>query len=309
MGVRDSGHGVNLEVLVRSVNSNSLDGTPVGESGLGIIEPFVSESLHVIGIEVGDSLSNLRSGDSASGLDHLLSDLSVDFVMRLEVHHLVVEVVPAADDLNVVHEVRVDGGEADTTVVHLTGENFVTHVVGSENTTVGVGEEVGVGDSDINEVRDEGMLGVVLLLSVIEVLGVLVNSVRSEDVLEESEGVVVFVVDGGGIVENSNVGIVHLIVSNEKERGSENAFLVSRVEGGGLLHGTESLVALVNERLVVDASSSDNNHVVSEVVGSSVAIESFDGKVLDVISISFNGLSNHVISVRVEMSKLKSMRL
>ena len=57
------------------------------------------------------------------------------------------------------------------------------------------GEEVGVGDSDINEVGEEGMLGVVLLLSVIEVLGVLINSVRSKDVLEESEGVVVFVVD------------------------------------------------------------------------------------------------------------------
>lgn len=195
MSVGNSGHGVNLEIFVRSVNSNSLDGTPVGESGLTIVEPFVSESLHVVGIEVGNSLGNLRSGDSTSGLDHLLSDLGVDFVMRLEVHHLVVEVVSATDDLNIIHEVSVDGGEAHTTVVHLTGEDFVTHVVGSEHTAVRVGEEVGVGDSDINEVGEEGMLGVVLLLSVIEVLGVLVNSVRSKDVLEESEGVVVFVVD------------------------------------------------------------------------------------------------------------------
>jgi len=60
---------------------------------------------------------------------------------------------------------------------------------------------------------------------------------------------------------------------------------------------------------VVNASSSDNNHVVSEVVGSSVTIESFNSKVLDVISISFNGLSDHVISVRVEMGKLDSVGL
>jgi len=195
MGVGDSRHGVDLEVLVRTVNSNSLDRTPVGEGGLGIVEPFVRKSLHVVGIEVGNSLSNLRSGDSASGLDHLLSDLSVDFIVRLEVHHLVVEVVPATDDLNIVHEVRVNGRKAHSAVVHLTGEDFVSHEVVSEKTTVGVGEEVRVGDSDINEVREESVLGMVLLLSVIEVLGVLVDSVRSENVLKESEGIVVFVVD------------------------------------------------------------------------------------------------------------------
>jgi len=195
MSVGDSRQGVDLEVLVRTVNGNSLDGTPVGEGGLGIVEPFVSESLHVVGVEVGNSLSNFRSGDSASGLDHLLSDLSVDLVVRLEVHHLVVEVVSATDDLNIVHEVSVDGRETHSAVVHLTGEDLVSHEVVSEKTTVGVGQEVRVGDSDINEVGEKSMLGMVLLLSVIEVLGVFVNSVSSEDVLVESEGIVVFIID------------------------------------------------------------------------------------------------------------------
>lgn len=166
-----------------------------------------------------------------------------------------------------------------------------------------------VGDGDINEVREEGVLGMVLLLSVIEVLSVLVNSVRTEDVLEESEGVVVLIVHRGGVVEHSDVGIVHLIVSDKHERRSENSFLIRRVKSGGLLHGTESLVALVHEGLVINTSSSDDDHVVSEVVGSSVAIESFNSQVLDVVTVSLNGLSKHVISERVEMSQLKSVEL
>lgn len=309
MGVSDSGHGVDLEVLVRTVHGNSLDGSPVGESGLGIVEPFVSQSLHVVGIEVRDSLSNLGSGDSASSLDHLLSNFSVDIVMGLEVHELVVEVVSASDDLNIVHVMGVDGRETHTAVVHLTGENFITHEVVSEETAIRVGFEVRVGDGDINEVGEEGVLGMVLLLSVIEVLSMLVNSVRTEDVLEESEGVVVLIVHRGGVVEHSNVGVVHLIVSNEHERRSENSFLISRVKSGGLLHGSESLVALVHEGLVIDTSSSDDDHIVSEVVGSSVAIESFNSQVLDVVTVSLNGLSKHVISERVVMSQLKSVVL
>jgi len=309
MGVGHSGHGVDLEVLVGSTRGYSLDGTPVGEGGLGIVEPFVSQSLHVVGIEVGNSLGDLRSGDSASGLDHLLSDLGVNLVVRLEVHHLVVEVVAASDDLNVVHEVSVDGGQADTTVVHLTGEDFVTHEVVSENTAVGVGEEVRVGDSHVDEVGEEGVLGVVLLLAVIEVLGVLVDSVASEDVLEESEGVVVFVVDRGGVVEDSNVGVVHLIISDKEERRGVDALIVGRVKSGGLLHGSKGLVALLDEGFVGNGTGSNNDHVVSEVVGSSVAIESFNSQVLDVITISVNGLSHHVVSVRVVMSQLKSVGL
>lgn len=309
MGVGDSRHGVDLEVLVRSLDRDSLDRTPVGEGRLSIVEPFVSQSLHVVSIDVRDSLSNLRSGDSASSLDHLLSNFSVDLVVRLEVHQLIVEVVSATDDFNVVHVVGVDGGEADTTVVHLTGEDLVTHEVVSEETTVGVGLEVRVRDSDINELAKKGVLGVVLLLDVVDVLGVLVDSVRAEDVLEESEGVVVLIVHRGGIVEHSDVGVVHLIVSHEEERRSEDAVLIRGLESGGLLHGTESLVAAINESLVINTTSAYDDHVVSEVVGSSVAIEALNSQVLDVVSVSLNRLSHHVISVRVVMSELEGVSL
>jgi len=276
MSVRHSRHGVDLEVFVRTASSNSLDGTPVSESGLSIIEPFVSESLHVVGIEVSDSLGNLGSGDSASSLDHLLSDFSVNLIVRLEVHHLVVEVVAATDDLNVVHKVRVDGGEADTTVVHLTREDFVTHEVVTENTTVRVGEEVSIGDSDINEIGEESVLGTVLLLSIIEMLGVLVDSVRAENVLEKSERVVIFIVNRGSIIEDSNVSVVHLIISDKHKRRSIDTLLIRRVKSRGLLHSAESLVTLFNEGFMVDTTSSDDDHVVSKVVSSSVCVKSFN---------------------------------
>lgn len=138
MSVSHSGHSVDLEVLVRTAGGDRLDGTPVGPRWLGIIKPFVSKSLHVVGVEVRNSLGDLTARNTASLLNHLDSDLFVDGSVVLSLHHLVVKSVAATDDFNVVHEMSVNGGEADTTVVHLTGEYFVSEEVVSENTSVGV---------------------------------------------------------------------------------------------------------------------------------------------------------------------------
>ena len=42
MGVGDRRHGVDLEVFVGTVDSNSLDGSPVGPARLSIVEPLVA---------------------------------------------------------------------------------------------------------------------------------------------------------------------------------------------------------------------------------------------------------------------------
>ena len=205
MGVGDSRHGVDLEVLVRSVDSNSLDRSPVGEGRLSIVEPFVSQSLHVVSIDVRDSLSNLRSGDSASSLDHLLSNFSVDLVVRLEVHQLIVEVVSATDDFDIVDVVTIDGWQANTAVVHLSGENLVTEEVVSEDTTIRVGEVVRVSSGHIWKISEHGVHRVVLLVHIIEMSSILINSVRAEQVLEKQEGVVVLMFLTRSIVEDTNI--------------------------------------------------------------------------------------------------------
>ena len=52
MGVDNSGHCVDLEVLVRTNAGSVLDGAPVGEAGLGVVEPLVGQVLHVVGIHL-----------------------------------------------------------------------------------------------------------------------------------------------------------------------------------------------------------------------------------------------------------------
>jgi hypothetical protein len=192
MHVGNSAHGVNLVVFVRSGRGGGLNGSSVSEGRLGIIVPLVAHVFHVIGVEVGNTLGNFRARDATTLLDHLESDLTVGGGLALGVvHEGVVDVVARADNLNIVHVVTVDSGEAHTAVVHLSSENFVSEEVVSEKTRVGVRVEQSFTEGDINEVSEEGVHGVILLLGIVEVLSMFVNSVASEHVLKEQETVVI----------------------------------------------------------------------------------------------------------------------
>ena len=78
MSVRDSRHRVDLEVLVGADGGHLLDGTPVGEGRLSIVEPLVAQLLDVVGVDGGDSLSDLSSRDSAAELQEVQTDLLVE---------------------------------------------------------------------------------------------------------------------------------------------------------------------------------------------------------------------------------------
>jgi len=177
MGVSHSGHGVDLEVLVGANGGSLLNRSPVSERGLGIVEPLVAEMLDVVAVDVRDTGGGLGAVDAATEVEHLGADFLVQVGGALELHEVVVEVVATTDNLNIVDEVRVDGGEADTAVVHLAGENFVSVEVVSEKAGVGVGEVVGLSHGHIDEVTEQSVHRVVLLLHIIEVLSVFVNSV------------------------------------------------------------------------------------------------------------------------------------
>ena len=136
VSVGDSGHGVDLEVLVRTDLRDSLDGAPVGEGGLSIVEPVVAEVLHVVVVKVSNTLGNLAAGDSAADREDLVADLLHDLRWGLTSHQLVVELVATTEDLDVIEVMRIDGGKANTAVVHLAGEDLITEEVVSENTAV-----------------------------------------------------------------------------------------------------------------------------------------------------------------------------
>lgn len=59
MQVGDSGHRVDLEVLVGSDGGSFLDGSPVRERWLSIVEPLVAQILDSVRVGVGDTLGDL----------------------------------------------------------------------------------------------------------------------------------------------------------------------------------------------------------------------------------------------------------
>lgn len=62
----------------------------------------------------------------------------------------------------------------------------------------------------------------------------------------------------------------------------------------------------VNDLLVVNITSSDNNNVLTSVVGGVVVSKVVNSKSMSEISVSLDWLSHHVLSERVEVSVLKS---
>lgn len=302
VSVGNSGHGVDLEVLVGTDHGNCLDWSPVGEGWLGIVEPLVAELFDVVVINAGNSLGNLASWDSSAESEHVLTNFGVDGFWRLGGQELVVEVVSASDDLNIVQVVGVDGWEANTAVVHLSGEDLVTEEVVSENTAVGVGHVVGVSSGDIWEGTEKSVHGVVLLVDIVEVLSMLVDSVSAEHVLEEQEAVVVLILDAWGIVEDTNVGVDHLVISDHQKSWDVNWLLgVQSWDVGGLWKGGEGVLDGIDDLVVRNVTSSNNDDVVTVVVGGVVVSEVVGSKSLSQISVSLDWLTEHVLSVGVEM--------
>lgn len=124
--------------------------------------------------------------------------------------------VSSTNNFDIIEVVTINGGEASSAIVHLSGENFITEEVVSKDTRVRVWEIVGFGHGNIREITEESMHGVVLLLHIVKMFSMLVNSVATKHVFEEHECVVVFVFDTGGIVENRHVRVVHFVITDEK---------------------------------------------------------------------------------------------
>ena len=143
MHVGDSGHGVDLEVLVRTEGRSVLDRAPVGEAGLTIVEPLVGELTNAVGISPGDALGDLRARHTAAGLDHLAADLRVDLSGVLLAHEAVPHGVAATDNLGLSNVLTVVNGGSKADPVHLADEDLVTEEVAAPNAAVGVGKVVG----------------------------------------------------------------------------------------------------------------------------------------------------------------------
>lgn len=310
MSVSDGGHGVDLEILVRGDVRNGLDWAPVSEGWLCIVEVLVGNSLQDVAVDVGNSLGDFLSWNSSAYAEDLVTDLLVDSLSGLVAEQLVVKSSSASDDLDVVQVVSVHGWQVDSAVVHLSGEHLIAEEIVSENTGIRVGEIVAVSSGHVWEVAQHGVHGVILLVAIVQVLGVLVDSVRAEHVLQQQEGVEVLVSGGWGIVEHTDVGVIHLIVSDHEQAWDVDWLLsVSGWYVGALWQRVEVLLNGINDLVVVDVSSGDDSDVVSIVVGGVEVSDVVKGNGLSQISVTSDWLSEHMLSEAVEVHVLEQSLL
>lgn len=141
--------------------------------------------------------------------------------------------------------------------------------------------------------------------------GVLVSLIFTQDSLEEVNGEEIRVSPAGSFEEDTNVQVVHFIVSDGHIRRSEvGLFSVSNEDGGVLLSdGTEGLVSRLEESFSINITGSSDDEVGSNVVGLEVRLDSFFSDVVDVFSDTVSGLTEVVISVSSEVDVFKEEAL
>lgn len=269
MRVRDRRHSVDLEVFVRTDRRDGFNRAPVGERRLSIVEPLVADVLDQVVIDIGNSSCDLSARHSPALQKEVLANVLVLLGQSFDVHQVVVDLVTATDAFDIVQVVAVDSRKADTTVVHLSGEDLVAEEVVSKDTAVRVSEVFALSPGDIRQVAEKGVHRVVLFLDIIEMLSVVLNVVGAEHVLEQIEGIVVLILDRGSIVENSNIRVVHLIVTDhENGRAVDGLLGVLRRNSAVLGKSGESLRHCVTDGLMANVTSGNDSHVVSIEVGS-----------------------------------------
>ena len=168
--------------------------------------------------------------------------------------------VAATNNFDIVKVMRVDSWEADTAVVHLTSEDLVTEEVVSENTTVTVGEVVRLSHGNIWKITKKSVHTVVLLLDIIKVFSMLVDSEGTKHVFQKEESIVVLMLNARSVVEDSNVRVVHLIVTNEHKSWDVHVLVqVGSISSSSLAHRLECVVYMVNKLFVVDVTGTNDN--------------------------------------------------
>ena len=152
MGIDNSWHRVDLEVLVRTNTSSVLNCSPVSPRRFSIVEPLISEVLDVVGVHLWDTGGPFTASHVASLLEYWSSDSLVDNVgVVVEVHAVIVETVACSNNFNIVNVMTVDSGHADSAVVHLSNKDFITEEVISPKSTVRIREIVRVRNSHVWE--------------------------------------------------------------------------------------------------------------------------------------------------------------
>ena len=303
MHVVYSSHCVDFEVLVGSNGSSALDWSPVSERRFRIVEPLVSQVSHVVCIQCSNSWSNFTSVNSTTELKDLLADFTVDVTVVFLTHYLVVQMITSTVNFNIIHVVRVNCWDTNATIVHLAGKDFISEEVVSPKTSIRIGEVVTLSFSNINKISNQRVQCVVLLTDIIDVFSVFINSVASENMLEYQECVIVWVLDWRCIIEDTNVWVIHFIVTDHKQWRCIDCFIsVCTWNWGRFYDALEGFLYLINKLIMRNGSSTNYNDVVTEVVSWAVGMKYIWCQELNSVSISTNWLAKLVVSERIIMA-------
>jgi hypothetical protein len=101
--------------------------------------------------------------------------------------------------------VAVDCGQAHAAVVHLSCEDLVAEEVVAEDAAVAVGTVDALVSGHIRQVSQQSVHAVVLLLDIVQVLSMSIDGVVPEYPLQQQEGVEVFMLPAGRVIEHSHV--------------------------------------------------------------------------------------------------------
>jgi hypothetical protein len=302
MSVGDGRQSVYFEILVRSNLTDALNGSPIGEWRLSIIEPLIAQILQVIVVKVSHSLGYFTSRNSSSHIHDLFGNCAHDWFRSLLIEESIIKVVSASIYFHIIQEVTVNSRETHSAIVHLSGEYFISEEVVAPYSTVRVCIVQTVSLSYINQITNQRMHWIILLMDIIEMFSMLVNSIVPKHMFQELKGIVVWVFDRGSIIEHTHIGVVHLIISNVEKSWSENGFFsVLLLFTGCLLHNLEVVIYLGNKLFMVDIAHSDNYQVFSIII----SFVEFSDHILinrvDVVSISLHWLPHHMFSEDIEM--------
>ena len=108
--------------------------------------------LDVVIVEVANTCSDFWSVNTTTEAQKLSSNIFVDLVVGFSSQETVPEMVTSTNYFYIIEIMWVDGWEANTAVVHLTSENFVTEEVVTEETTVTVGEVVWFSHGNVGQI-------------------------------------------------------------------------------------------------------------------------------------------------------------
>mmetsp|Transcript_84400 Transcript_84400/g.116642 ORF Transcript_84400/g.116642 Transcript_84400/m.116642 type:complete len:304 (-) Transcript_84400:533-1444(-) len=256
--------------------------------------------LHMVVINVRNTLGNLRARYASVKVKHLGTNLLHHISCCLDGHKFIIKRVASSDDFNIIDVVTVNSWQAHTAVVHLSSKHFIAKEPVTEDTTITVGTVQALSSGHINQITKHSMHRVILLLDIVDMLGMLVNLVAAEHSLKKEEAVEVFMLPARSIVEYTDAGVDHFIVTDKEEtRVIDWRLSVFDRLIVGSWESREVLLTQVNKLLMVYGTSTDNDHVFTIVIGVAEIHNHFTVDLSNVVNITKNRLTHHMFSINV----------